>query len=207
MRAPAPVLGPPQERRALRKTHGNTGCVCRHCAIRKRQGTSASWRGKLAGPKAYPQRFAAACRLVAAQIDLLDIREARLPLLSRALEDRSAIKRLHSIDRYARYARSQRSRAIRDFGSARPPVSTSFGQTSCVDSCGDEIDIAAALRKPPLRKARSSPKLRIRTSRGRYLRFGQRSCSTNFNILPKQSQRGKIQIKQRFNMNSARRGR
>jgi hypothetical protein len=162
---------------------------------------------KLAGPKAYPQRFAAACRLVAAQIDLLDIREARLPLLSRALEDRSAIKRLHSIDRYARYARSQRSRAIRDFGSARPPVSTSFGQTSCVDSCGDEIDIAAALRKPPLRKARSSPKLRIRTSRGRYLRFGQRSCSTNFNILPKQSQRGKIQIKQRFNMNSARRGR
>ena len=44
MRAPAPVLGPPQERRALRKTHGNTGCVCRHCAIRKRQGTSASWR-------------------------------------------------------------------------------------------------------------------------------------------------------------------
>src|SRR4029077_697650 len=35
----------------------------------------------LAAPKAAPQRFAAACRLVAAQIDLLDIREARLPLL------------------------------------------------------------------------------------------------------------------------------
>jgi hypothetical protein len=203
MRAPAPVLGPPRERRALRKTHGNTGCVCRHCAIRKRQGISASW------PASSParRRTHSASRPHAAQIDLLDIREARLPLLSRALEDRSAIKRLHSIDRYARYARSQRSRAIRDFGSARPPVSTSFGQTSCVDSCGDEIDIAAAPRKPPVRKARSSPKLRIRTSRGRYLRFGQRSCSTNFNILPKQSQRGKIQIKQRFNMNSARRGR
>ena len=45
---------------------------------------------KLAGPNADPQRFAAACRLVAAQIDLLDIREARLPLLSRALDDRTA---------------------------------------------------------------------------------------------------------------------
>ena len=45
---------------------------------------------KLAGPNADPQRFAAACQLVAAQIDLLDIREARLPLLSRALDDRTA---------------------------------------------------------------------------------------------------------------------
>ena len=47
---------------------------------------------KLAGPTADAQRFEAACRLVAAQIDLLDIREARLPLLARALEDRAAIK-------------------------------------------------------------------------------------------------------------------
>jgi hypothetical protein len=71
---------------------------------------------KLAGPNADPQRFAAACRLVAAQIDLLDIREARLPLLSRALDDRTALKRLATLDRYEADARSQRKSAARQFG-------------------------------------------------------------------------------------------
>jgi hypothetical protein len=148
---------------------------------------------KLAGPKAYPQRFAAACRLVAAQIDLLDIREARLPLLSRALEDRSAIKRLHSIDRYARYARSQRSRAIRDFGSARPPVSMGIGQSIDSGTRGAAIDVAAVLRKSPLQKRRGSLSRGIgrRSARGTSLRFGRRADTTAFAILPKRSQRGK----------------
>jgi len=149
---------------------------------------------KLAGPKADPQRFAAACRFVAAQIDLLDIREARLPLLSRALDDRAAIKRLHSIDRYARYARSQRSRAIRDFGSARPPVSMGIGQSIDSDTCGAAIDVAAVLRKSPLQKRRSSLRRGIgrRPARGTSLRFGRRVDYNRFCDSAKTKPTGKV---------------
>jgi hypothetical protein len=48
----------------------------------------SSFARKLAGPTADARRFEAACRLAAPQIDVLDIREARLPLLARAFEDR-----------------------------------------------------------------------------------------------------------------------
>src|SRR5436309_5671310 len=70
-------------------------------ALRDPEKTSniAELARKLAGPTADAQRFEAACRLVAAQIDILDIREARLPLLARALEDRAAIKSLATLDR------------------------------------------------------------------------------------------------------------
>jgi hypothetical protein len=147
---------------------------------------------KLAGPKADPQRFAAACRLVAAQIDLLDIREARLPLLSRALEDRAAIKRLHSIDRYARYARSQRSCAIRDFGSARPPVSMGIGQSIDSDTCGAAIDVAAVLRKSPLGDAAPCVGASAEDLRGVLLcGLVGALITTVFAILPKRSQREK----------------
>ena len=136
----------------------------------------------------------AACRLVAAQIDLLDIREARLPLLSRALDDRAAIKRLHSIDRYARYARSQRSRAIRDFGSARPPVSMGIGQSIDSDTCGAAIDVAAVLRKSPLQKRRSSLRRGIgrRPARGTSLRFGRRVDYNRFCDSAKTKPTGKV---------------
>jgi hypothetical protein len=53
-----------------------------------RSRASSSLARKLAGPTADARRFEAACRLAAPQIDVLDIREARLPLLARALEDR-----------------------------------------------------------------------------------------------------------------------
>ena len=69
------------------RKHGLRVPALRDPAMAKNIGALAR---KLAGPKAYPQRFAAACRLVAAQIDLLDIREARLPLLSRVLVDDTA---------------------------------------------------------------------------------------------------------------------
>jgi len=151
---------------------------------------------KLAGPTADATRFEAACRLVAAQIDLLDIRAARLPLLSRAPDDRSAIKRLHSIDRYERYARSGRSRALRDFGSVRPPDSTTTsGQAIGADSCGEAFDIAAVLRKPVARKRARAQRRRIgvlsrrrgkaclaptsrRSPWNPYLRFGRRRKTT-----------------------------
>jgi hypothetical protein len=98
---------------------------------------------KLAGTTADAQRFEAACRLVAAQIDLLDIREARLPLLSRALVDDTALKRLTTLDLYERDARSQRKSAAREFGAIRPPVGAGGEQTVGNDSRGNEIDLAA----------------------------------------------------------------
>jgi hypothetical protein len=70
-----------------------------------RSRASSSLARKLAGPTADARRFEAACRLAAAQIDVLDIREARLPLLARALEDRAAIKSLATLYRYESDAR------------------------------------------------------------------------------------------------------
>ena len=104
---------------------------------------------KLAGPNADPQRFAAACRLVAAEIDLLDIWEARLSLLSRALDDRTALERLTTLDLYERDARSQRKSAAREFGSMCPPVDAGGGRTAGTDTCGNEIDLAAVLQSLP----------------------------------------------------------
>jgi hypothetical protein len=126
---------------------------------------------KLASPNADPQRFAAACRLVAAQIDLLDIREARLPLLSRVLVDDTALKRLTTLDLYERNARSQRKSAARQFGSVRPPVDAGGGRTAGTDTCGNEIDLAAVLQKSSVGYGRKS-------ARDAYLRFGKRLDAT-----------------------------
>ena len=127
---------------------------------------------KLAGPNADPQRFAAACRLVAAEIDLLDIWEARLSLLSRALDDRTALERLTTRDLYERDVRSQRKSAAREFGSMCPPVGAGGQQTTGTDTCGNEIELAAVLQKPSMRR------LRTKSARGAYLRFGKRRDAT-----------------------------
>jgi hypothetical protein len=76
------------------RKHGLRVPALRDPAMAKNIGALAR---KLAGPNADAQRFAAACRLVAAQIDLLDIREARLPLLSRVLVDDTALDRLTTL--------------------------------------------------------------------------------------------------------------
>ena len=91
---------------------------------------------KLAGPTADAQRLEAACRLVAAQIDLLDIREA-----------------LATLDRYESDARSLRKSAGRKLAAARAAASTGSGETILNETSDNEIDIAAVLRrlsrKPP----------------------------------------------------------
>jgi hypothetical protein len=117
---------------------------------------------KLAGPTADAQRFEAACRLVAAQIDLLDIREARLPLLARALEDRAAIKCLATLDRYESDARSLRKSAARKLAAARAAASTGSGETILNETSDNEIDIAAVLR----RLSRKSPTFGSRVGKG-----------------------------------------
>ncbi|MGA6963598.1 MAG: hypothetical protein WBZ51_08260, partial [Xanthobacteraceae bacterium] len=108
------------------------------------------------------QRFEAACRLVAAQADLLDIREARLPLLARALEDRAAIKCLATLDRYESDARSLRKSAGRKLAAARAAASTGSGETILNETSGNEIDIAAVRR----RLSRKSPAFGSRVGKG-----------------------------------------
>jgi hypothetical protein len=115
---------------------------------------------KLAGPTADAQRFEAACRLVAAQIDLLDIREARLPLLAHAIEDRAAIKSLATLDRYESDARSLRKSAARKLAAARAAASTGSGET--ILNGTSEIDLAAVLR----RLSRKPPAFRPRVGKG-----------------------------------------
>jgi hypothetical protein len=117
---------------------------------------------KLAGPTADAQRFEAACRLVAAQIDLLDIREARLPLLARALEDRAAVKCLATLDRYESDARSLRKSAGRKLAAARAAASTGSGETILNETSDNGIDIAAVLR----RLSRKSPAFGSRVGKG-----------------------------------------
>ena len=117
---------------------------------------------KLAGPTADAQRFEAACGLVAAQIDLLDIREARLPLLARALEDRAAIKSLATLDRYESDARSLRKSAARTLAAARAAASPGSGETILNGTSDNEIDIAAVLR----RLSRKSPAFGSRVGKG-----------------------------------------
>jgi len=68
----------------------STACACGPARPGKTK-TLPSFARSSPVPTADAQGFEAACRLVAAQIDILDIREARLPLLARALEDRAAI--------------------------------------------------------------------------------------------------------------------
>ena len=102
---------------------------------------------KLAGPTADAQRFEAACRLAAAQIDILDIREERLPLLARALEDRVAIKSLATLDRYESDARSLRKSMAQKLAAARAAAFTGSGETILNEISDNEIDIAAVLRR------------------------------------------------------------
>jgi hypothetical protein len=151
------------------RKHGLRVPALRDPAMAKNIGALAR---KLAGPNADAQRFAVACRLVAAQIDLLDIREARLPLLSRVLVDDTALERLTTLDLYERDVRSQRKSAARQFGSVRPPVDAGGGRTAGTDTCGNEIDLAAVLQKPSMRR------LRTKSARGAYLRFGKRRDAT-----------------------------
>jgi hypothetical protein len=131
---------------------------------------------KLAGPTADSQRFEAACRLVAAQIDILDIREARLPLLARALEDRAAIESLATLDRYESDARSLRKSAARKLAAARGTASTGSGETILNEISDNEIDIAALLR----RLSRKPPTFGPRVGKG--------SRGAGFDALRKRSQ-------------------
>jgi hypothetical protein len=71
------------------------------------------WRA-IAGPDAGRERFELACRIAAAEIEVLRARRARADLLSEGLDD-AVLARAEAADRYERRALASRKRAIRQF--------------------------------------------------------------------------------------------
>src|ERR1700730_5123352 len=186
------------------RKHGLRVPALRDPAMTKSIGELAR---KLAGPTADARRFEAACQLVAAQIDLLRIRQARLPLLSRVTEGRTAVRNLTTLDLYERYARSRRKSAMRQFNST--PVAATSGQAIPSEASSNEIDIAACSGKSRCRTSdrESFPSESIGAIPGLredFVQPGWRFCANKANAVREQSQLEKIKIKQCSKMNSAR---
>jgi hypothetical protein len=69
----------------------------------------------IAGPEADTARFALACEVAAAQIDLVRIRRARTEAFPDLAAPSEGLARFVALDRYEQHARARRKRAVRKF--------------------------------------------------------------------------------------------
>jgi len=84
------------------------------------------------GSAADPRHHELACRVAEAQLDLVRVRTARLPLAAAIATDPAALKQILRLDRYEKRALSRRKFAMRAFDDVALPAAAArrhFGRT------------------------------------------------------------------------------